>query len=93
MEAKPPPPIHQKTDGSISERYLCYTKGNCVICSDEAFCLIFITNLTTINSVMLHNESVIKEKRNNTHITSTFMLDICPQVRYKWFKGVWIVHI
>jgi hypothetical protein len=37
-------------------------KGNCVICSDEAFCLILITILTTTNSVMLHNESVIKEK-------------------------------
>jgi len=39
-------------------------KGNCVICSVEAFCLTLITNLTTTNSVMLYNASVIKEKKN-----------------------------
>jgi hypothetical protein len=58
-------------------------EGNCVICSDEAFCLILITTMTTTNSAMLHNESAIKENNYKyTHLNLHLpCLDICPQVR------------
>jgi len=57
-----------KRSGSALNVFVLH-KGNCVICSDEAFYLIVITTMTTTNSVTLYNESVIKKKKKNYKYT------------------------
>jgi len=67
---KPESKFVRKWDGSVLNVFVLH-ETNCVIRSDEAFCLILITTLTTTNSVMLHKQKKKRKKIINTQLTFT----------------------